>query len=212
MPLREALIIASAQYTDPLLRQLQAPAADADGLSSVLSNPDIGGFQVKQLTDRPSYEVAAAIEEFFDNRLPDDLLLLYFSGHGIKDADGRLFFATSNTRRSLLLSTAVPAAMVNDAMQRSRSRSQLLLLDCCYSGAFARGMLSKSDQGVGTVDHFYGTGRIILTASDATQYSLEADAITGTGVRSIFTETIVDGLRTGAADTNFDGLISGRFV
>jgi TonB family protein len=208
MSAREALIVASARYTDPLLRQLKAPEADAIGLDEVLSNPDIGGFQTKALIDRPSYEVTAAIEEFFLDRQPDDLLLLYFSGHGIKDADGRLFFATVDTKRSLLLSTSVPASMVNDAMLRSRSRRQVLILDCCHSGAFARGMVAKSDTSVGTIDHFQGTGRIVLTASDATQYALEAEQVTGSGARSIFTEVIVDGLKTGAADTNFDGLIS----
>ena len=208
MPAREALIVASARYSDPVLQQLQAPAGDAHHLSAVLSKPDIGNFQVKELIDQPSYEVSAAIEEFFANRQPDDLVLLYFSGHGIKDEDGRLFFATSNTKRSRLLSTAVPASMVNAAMLRSRSRRQLLILDCCYSGAFARGMFAKSDARVDTIDHFQGTGRIVLTASDATQYAMEEERVTGEGMRSIFTEIIVEGLRTGAADINFDGMIS----
>jgi tetratricopeptide (TPR) repeat protein len=208
MPAREALIVASAQYTDPLLRQLQAPAADAAGLIDVLSNQEIGGFQTKALIDRPSYEIAAAIEEFFIDRQPDDLLLLYFSGHGIKDVDGRLYFATTNTKRSLLLATSVPASMVNDAMLRSRSRREVLILDCCHSGAFARGMVAKSDSSVGISDSFQGTGRIVLTASDATQYALEAEQATGTGVRSIFTEVLVNGLKTGEADTDFDGRIT----
>jgi len=208
MPAREALIVASAQYTDPLLRQLQAPAADAAGLIDVLSNQEIGGFQTKALIDRPSYEIAAAIEEFFNDRQPDDLLLLYFSGHGIKDVDGRLYFATINTKRSLLLATSVPASMVNDAMLRSRSRREVLILDCCHSGAFARGMVAKSDSSVGTNDQFQGTGRIVLTASDATQYALEAEQATGSGVRSIFTEVLVNGLKSGEADTDFDGRIT----
>lgn len=208
MPARDALIVASAQYTDPLLRQLEAPAADAAGLIEVLSNREIGGFQTKALIDRPSYEIAAAIEEFFIDRQPDDLLLLYFSGHGIKDVDGRLYFATVNTKRSLLLATSVPASMVNDAMLRSRSRREVLILDCCHSGAFARGMVAKSDSSVGTSDQFQGTGRIVLTASDATQYALEAEQATGSGVRSIFTEVLVNGLKTGEADTDFDGRIT----
>jgi Caspase domain/Tetratricopeptide repeat len=208
MPVRDALIIASAQYSDPVLCQLKAPQADAASLSEVLSNPDIGGFRARALIDRPHYEVTAAIEEFFLDRERDDLLLLYFTGHGIKDPDGRLYFATANTKRNLLLATSVPASMVNDAMLRSRSRRQILILDCCHSGAFARGMVAKSDDSVGTSDYFQGTGRIVLTASDATQYALEAEQITGTGVRSIFTEVLVEGLKSGEADSNCDGLIS----
>ncbi len=210
MAVREALIIASAQYSDPALHSLCAPISDAKSLGGVLSNPTIGDFQVKELVDRPHDEVAFAIDEFFDNRRPDDLLLLYFSGHGIKDVDGRLYFATADTRSTRLLSTAVAASLVNDIMQRSRSRSQLLILDCCYSGAFARGMVAKSDNSVGTLDQFPGTGRIVLTASDATQYSLEPASAAGecTPSLSIFTESLIDGLQTGAADINRDGHIT----
>jgi Caspase domain len=207
MPAREALIIASARYSDPVLHQLCAPAADAKSLGEILSNPTAGAFQVRQLIDRPHHEVVGAIDEFFSDRKPDDFLLLYFSGHGIKDMDGQLYFATVNTQRERLLSTGVAANLVNRAMDLSRSKSQLLILDCCYSGAFARGMLAKADQSVGTLDHFQGTGRIVLTASDATQYSLEANSITGSGTLSVFTECLTEGL-SGAADINCDGLIS----
>ena len=208
MAARDALIVATAQYSDPLLQELQAPAADAHSLYEVLSHPEIGNFKATELIDQVNHQVAEEIEDFFADRHPDDLLVLYFSGHGIKDQDGRLFFTARNTLHSRLLTTAVPASLVNDAMMRSRSRYQLLILDCCYSGAFARGMFAKSDSSVNTIDQFQGTGRIILTASDATQYAIEADSVSGSGMRSVFTETIVEGLRTGAADTNFDGFIS----
>jgi len=210
MAAREALIIASAQYSDPVLHKLCAPVSDARSLGEVLSNPAIGNFQVKELIDKPHDEVAFAIDEFFDDRHPDDLLLLYFSGHGIKDVDGRLYFATADTRRTRLLSTAVAASLVNEIMQRSRSRSQLLILDCCYSGAFARGMVAKSDNSVGTLDQFPGTGRVVLTASDATQFSLEPEVATADCDKtlSVFTESVIEGLRTGNADINRDGHIT----
>jgi tetratricopeptide (TPR) repeat protein len=69
-------------------------------------------------------------------------------------------------------------------------------------------MVAKSDSSVGTSDQFQGTGRIVLTASDATQYALEAEQATGSGVRSIFTDVLVSGLKTGDADTDFDGRIT----
>jgi DNA polymerase III beta subunit len=226
MAVREALIIANETYSDPVLEKLQAPAGDALELSEVLGDPEIGNFVVKTLVDKPSYEVQRAIDEFFHGRRVDDLLLLYFSGHGIKDSGGHLFYAMSNTNSSFLRSTAVSANFVNDAMQLSRAKCQLLILDCCYSGAFARGMQPKGDRRVGiqdqfqTKDEFEGTGRIVLTASDAIQYSWEAGsdsdsvkgsitrAITGSSVRSLFTAAIIEGLKTGAADEDCDGTIS----
>jgi hypothetical protein len=40
------------------------------------------------------------------------------------------------------------------------------------------------------------------------QYAFEEERVTGLGVNSIFTEVIVEGLKTGAADTNSDGYVT----
>jgi uncharacterized caspase-like protein len=83
--------------------------------------------------------VNEAVEEFFVDSSRDDLLLLYFSCHAVKDEGGELYFATANTKLRRLGSTAVAAHFVNRRMSRSRSRRVVLLLDCCYAGAFERG-------------------------------------------------------------------------
>jgi uncharacterized caspase-like protein len=136
---KAALLIASFEYDDPHFRPLKAPAQDVKALSRILSDPAMGGFSdVKTLLNEPKDALVLAIEEFFDDRNRDDLLLLYFSCHGIKGEDGRLYYATKNTRHRRLVSTAVPAYQVNDLIGRSRSRRRILVLDCCYSGAFSK--------------------------------------------------------------------------
>lgn len=205
---RFALIVASFKYEDVGLSQLIAPPQDAESLARVLRDPSIGGFEVKTLLNEPSYKINQEIEVFFSDRKLNDLLLVYFSSHGIKDSEGRLHFATINTRRNLLHSTAVSANLVNDVMLRSRSKQQILLLDCCYSGAFARGMLAKSDKTIGVNESFNGKGRIILTASNSMQYAFEGDSIEGQGAHSIFTKNLIHGLESGKADTNGDGKIT----
>lgn len=205
---RHALIIATYQFEDPDLKQLLAPAQDAEALGRLLRNPAIGCFEVKTLLNEPSHKVKQAIESFFADRKRDDLLLLYYSGHGVKDEDGELYFATHDTRRKILESTSVRANFVNRMMGRSRSCKQVLLLDCCYSGAFARGMVAKAGGDIGTKERFEGHGRVVLTASDAMQYAFEGDAIKGQGVRSFFTQAVVEGIETGEADLDRDGLIA----
>jgi len=208
---RLALIVASSEFSDETLQQLVAPGQDAADLARVLEDSRIGGFdQVKVLANRPSYEVRREIEAFFANRKRDDLLLVYFSGHGVKDDDGRLYLATTDTRRGLFRSTAVPAAFVNETMTASRSRRQVLILDCCHSGAFARGMVAKGGESVDIHDRFEGRGRVVLTASNATQYAFQGDEIIiiGAGSRSVFTHHLVRGLETGLADLDGDGWVS----
>jgi len=209
---RYALIIANDRYDDDSLSELVAPQLDADALAKVLGNPDICNFNVQILVNEDSYQVNRAIEAFFNERTRDDLLLFYFSGHGVKDEDGKLYFATPDTNRKTLRTTSISASLVNDFMRRTRSRRQVLLLDCCYSGAFAKGMIAKSGvvgSSIGTNDYFQGKGRVVLTASDAMQYAFEEDELVEEGaVNSIFTNAIVEGIETGIADHDRDGRIS----
>src|SRR6516225_11112171 len=113
---RSALVIANSEYEDPGLRQLIAPAQDADALEGVLADPEVCGFEVKTLLNRPALEVSLAIEKFFLNRKREDLLLLYYSGHGLRDDDGQLYLTAVNTqlidRVRPLRATAVGASFV----------------------------------------------------------------------------------------------------
>jgi hypothetical protein len=51
---RFGLIIASDQYEDAGLRRLAAPSRDAQALAAALSDPDIGGFEIETMVNRPS--------------------------------------------------------------------------------------------------------------------------------------------------------------
>ncbi len=205
---RLALIVATSAYEDQGLAQLVSPAHDAAALAGVLADPAIGGFAVSSILDAPSGEILQAIEDFTAERDRGDLLLLYLSCHGLKDEQGRLYFAARDTRRDRLRSTGVSAGFVNDVLFACRSRCKVLLLDCCYSGAFARGLSVKADPSVHTSDHFDARGLVVLTASDATQYAFEGDNLVGGATPSIFTASVTRGLQTGAADIDGDGLVS----
>ena len=207
---RSALIIASDDYTDTGLKRLRAPASDARALAAVLRDPGIGDFEVRTLLNEPAHEVNLAVEEFFADRHADDLLLLHFSCHGVKDEDGELYFAMADTRLRRLGATAVAAEFVNRRMSRSRSRRVVLLLDCCYAGAFEHGMTSRAGEGVGIETQFGGRGRAVITASSAMEYAFEGDQLTDTRALapSVFTSALVEGLETGDADRDQDGLVA----
>jgi hypothetical protein len=206
---RYALVVANSRYDEEELEQLTTPGGDAKALARVLGDAAIGGFAVKTVYNARSSRVQEEIEGFFTDRRRDDLLLLYFSGHGIKNDDGKLYFAARNTRRRTLRSTAVPAAFVHDVMDKSRSRRQLLVLDCCYSGAFARELSPKSAlETVATSEEFGGYGRAVLTASDSVQYAFQGDRVTGTSELSVFTRALVEGLESGDADLDQDGRVT----
>ena len=207
---RLALVVATGTYTaDPGLRALRAPARDAEDLAQVLADPGIGGFTVTTVIDQPAQQIRLAIEDFLDGRGTGDLMLVYLSCHGLLDARRRLYFAAADTRKDRLGATGVEAAWVLDQLEHCRARRQVLILDSCFSGAFAHGAKGEAD--LGLRDRFvgHGRGRMVLTASTATEYSFEGeptDAAAPAG--SVFTAALVQGLRTGAADTDHDGHVS----
>ena len=213
---RRALIIANDEYEQEALRNLLAPAADAEALGRVLGDAQIGDFAVQVVRNEPSHLIQAQIEELFSESRSDDVLLLHFSGHGLKSESGELFFAAPNTRPNRLGSTAVSADFVQRCMWASRSRSVVLLLDCCYGGAFGQGSIVRAAGDVNVLDSFPqgrlggGRGRAVITASNAMEYAFEGDQLADDQHRrpSVFTSALVEGLSTGDADRDEDGWVS----
>ena len=203
-----ALLIGVSQY-GPGFNQLTAAVNDVEAMQRVLQHPDMGDFdEVQPLIDPDPQEMGTAIEKLFGDGSRDDLLLLFFSGHGVKDESGNLYLATRTTRKNdrggLIRSTAIASRFVNEIMSDSRARRQVVILDCCFSGAFGDGLLAKDDNSVDVRRQLGGEGRVVLTSSTSTQYSFEQQ---GSDL-SIYTRYLVEGIETGAADLDEDDVIS----
>ncbi|MGK7895931.1 MAG: caspase family protein [Xenococcus sp. (in: cyanobacteria)] len=203
-----ALLIGVSDYK-PGLSPLYAAVKDIEAMQRVLQDTEMGGFdEVKTLANPDPHTMQLEIETIFtERRTKNDLVLLFFSGHGIKDDSGRLYFATSETRKNikgdLIRSTAVPASFVHDIMNNSPAKRQVIILDCCFSGAFAPYLLDKN----GSPDlktQLGAKGRAVLASSSSTQYSFEQQ----NSDLSLYTRYLVDGIKTGEADQNSDGYIS----
>lgn len=209
--MRDALVVAISDYQHRSLRRLSTPSVDAEQWSAVLRDQRVGDFgRVKVLHNPSVNEFSDALERLFRDptRVSSDTVLFYFSGHGVKDADGRLFLATGHTDPDLLLSSSVPAGFVHELMQRSPARTQVVILDCCFAGAFDRDLV-KGGPEVGLRDQLPPSkGRVILAGSSAIEFSFEGDSGRDANRPSVFTEALVNGLRTGAADLDGDGLIT----
>lgn len=203
-----ALLIGVSQYGAGF-NQLPAATKDVEEMQRVLQHPDMGDFkEVKSLIDPDPQEMGTAIENLFGGGSRDDLLLLFFSGHGIKDESGNLYLATRTTRKNerggLIRSTAISARFVQEIMSDSRARRQVVVLDCCFSGAFGEGLLAKDDGSIDVRKQLGGEGRAVLTSSTSTQYSFEQQD----AALSIYTRYLVEGIETGAADLDEDESIS----
>jgi uncharacterized caspase-like protein len=203
---RLALVIATGSYADPTLAKLRAPGRDASDLATVLEDAAIGGFEVETVLDAPAESLRRRVAQFCAQVGPGDLALVYLSCHGVLDDRGRLYYATADTDRALLAATAVPSAWLNEQLEDCRGRRQILVLDCCHSGAFAKGAKGEGELALG--ERFEGRGRVVLTGSRGTEYSFERDHVVGAGTSSVFTNALIEGLRSGEADRDGDGLVT----
>ncbi|MEM9809080.1 MAG: GUN4 domain-containing protein, partial [Cyanobacteria bacterium P01_D01_bin.56] len=189
------------------LQELPAAPKDVAALQEVLLHPQMGGFdEVKPLVNPTQPEMAEAIELWFQGRKSEDLVLLFFSGHGVKDDRRNLYFAAANTKKDrdrLVRSSATSARFIHDCINACRAKYQVLILDCCFSGAFGD-LVVRDDGEIPLKEQLGAEGRVVLTSTSAVDYAFEekdADL-------SIYTRYLVEGIASGAADEDEDGVIS----
>jgi Caspase domain len=208
-----ALLIGVSEYGAGI-PALPECVVDIDEMQRVLRHPEMGGFAKADVLKNPQrQEMEDAIYELFNNCQKDDLLLFYFSGHGMMDEnENKLHLGNRDTRNkkngNLYEPSAVSAEFINKRLNCSRSKRLVLILDCCYSGAFAEEM-TKGDSSINLENYLGGKGRAILTSSSASERSLGAKVTTqqGNSGLSIYTRYLIEGIETGAADLDNDGFI-----
>ncbi len=205
-----ALLIVTMDYTDPALAQLSALRRDAEEFGHVLKSDDGCAFDdVRVLSNEPESTVREALEGFFAERKTDDLLLLYFFGHAVRDEQGVLYLAFKNSDRSDLASTGIQSDFIRECMNGSRSRRQVLILDCRNSRVLTEGTQAKTGGSMGLKYAFEGSGfgRVVLAASDVVQFTWRGAKASGKADHSLFTRFLIEGLQ-GQADQDGDGIIT----
>ncbi|HKP59035.1 MAG TPA: protein kinase, partial [Polyangiales bacterium] len=213
---RIALLIGTGSFGVDALPQLHAPATDVRELAAVLRDPYAGGFdQVTELIDASTQQVGREIAHTLDRCRRDDLVLLYFSGYALLDEEGQLHLAMRDSEPDLLSPTSISAAFVAGEFDRSRSRRQLVVLDCRTGSGYAHGVQPDlppvprpdAQQLVGAF-HAEGHPRVILAGCKQVEpLDGRSRPSQPTGAGSEFTQQLIAGLR-GAADSDGDGRIS----
>jgi hypothetical protein len=215
---RKALIVANGRFEDPAIPPLHSPVPDGERLKSLLEREDVGAYQAELVADADHVTAKLAINAFFDEADPDDLLVLLLSGHGMRDRAGRLYFVARDTRHDALMATAVESRFITERAQDSIAARQVILVDTCHSGAFLKGVAFKSAtaQTVDRDDFFSaadaaeaaesGKGRVLITASCERQLAQEQEG--EDTVESVFTRTLMEGIANGDADPDGTGEIT----
>ena len=90
---RYAILVASSTFPEePRLQPLRCPPHDVDGMQAVLAAPELGGFaDTIVLKDVNHSQALRAINRTLKQAAKDDLVLVYYSGHGSEFSGLRAF-------------------------------------------------------------------------------------------------------------------------
>ncbi|GHE13635.1 caspase, EACC1-associated type [Streptomyces alanosinicus] len=214
---RHALLIGTEHYDDDRFGPLPSTQADVWGLRQVLQHRSIGGFgSVRTETDLTADDMRQVIAEFLEEREPDELALLYVSGHGVRRArdGGEFSFVAKDTAFDRVAETGVSAGYVNERLEQCVAPQKVVMIDCCRSGGFAVGLRTSDRRPAGSVAKsgepapLTSRGVYVLSSSRAGEDSY-ADTAEGAEVKpSAFTAEVIEALRTGKVSKDGGGDVS----
>ena len=220
---RWAVVIGISQYKyntvwNPQkgIQDLRYAHQDARAFSDFLKSPAGGGFsddRVVLLTNQAATvkEVRKAIGDFLAQSLEDDLVILFFAGHGSPDPKNpqNLYLLCHDTEPDNFYGTALPMWEIDMALTRSiRSKRVFILADACHSAGVGSTRAILVANRINTyMDALAQSKKGVtkITASRANELSQEKEF--PEGGHGVFTHYLLEGLQ-GKADDNRDGFVT----
>ncbi len=215
---RHALLVGVGNYPQAgpgSVPALEFAARDAEALGDLLTTG--GGSAKPHVTllrdgEATRQRVLNALRSFRSQVNEQDVVLVFFSGHGITSSgpDGRphYYLIPHDGRLSDLPGTALQDDVMEELVGQIPAKQVVVLLDACFSGragqvARVKGLPSAGvSQGAGIFVEA-AQGRVVISASRPDQPSVEDPAKR----QGVFTSFLLEAL-AGAADLDQDGKIT----
>lgn len=214
--LRWAVLVGVSEYASKDLR-LKFAHRDVQELWRLLQGDRYGGFveeRARVLVDEAATTAAVtdALRSFLQNAKEEDLVFLYFSGHGALDRKSKnqvAYFLTHETDPSNIAGTALPMREIMQSLgENLRAKRVILMMDTCHSAAVEGTKGTSPGRSLAKyLDSLQQSeeGFAIFTSSEASEQSRE-DEKWGGG-HGLFTHLVLEGLR-GKADKDQDGIVT----
>ncbi|MFD0634858.1 caspase family protein [Catenulispora yoronensis] len=191
---RFCLVIANYTYADERLPRLEAKY-DADMLMSALKSPGLGGFEMATIVNASIVQIRSVVSDFMEQRQPGDTVLIYFVGHSIYDRGGQLYLLASDSQVSRLAATALDWNWFRGLLDECAAEEQFVLFDCPVGGASDDAPQLAELHAMPAPDRRFAIHRTFMAPSDALG-------------RASIGEVLANGLRSGHADEDGDGIVS----
>ena len=211
---RWAVVVGVGEYQSADIPDLEFAPSDARAVKEFLESDAAGPFdEVLYLENERATGAAMreALFVFLQQADWDDLVVIYYAGHGAPDP-GRpdnLYLLPTDADLNSLASSGFPMWDVKTALRRQIAAERVLVIaDACHSAGTADGDVVGGTDGNNIAGGFQGlftpSRRLMMTAADTNEFSLEDERWGGHGV---FTHFLLEGLR-GEADLNGNGIVT----
>lgn len=215
---RWAVVIGVGEYESEDIPDLEFARADAESIRDFLTSEEAGPFaddHILFLADDQATgaNMREALFVFLQQADWDDLVFIYYAGHGAPDPNrpDNLYLLPSDADLNALAATGFPMWDVKTALRRQIAAERVIVVaDACHSAGTADGDAGALAPGgenpvAGSFSQlFTPSRRLMMTAADTNEYSLEDARWGGHGV---FTHFLLEGLQ-GAGDGNRDGIVT----
>jgi uncharacterized caspase-like protein len=222
------LVIGVGNYEDPRISDLTYTEADAQAFYDFLTSTQGGGFQRDQVRfllneQATTAAVKAAFRWLISQAGAEDLVVIYFAGHGgtgedvtvpPDEADGLdEYLVTYDAQKTDLFSTAVRDDEMADWLASFRCDNVVVILDSCFAAGATRSLEqtgTRAGPGNRVFNDLVGPGRLFLAASQEAEFSYE-DAALGHGVFTYYLLRglgAMEGVTTPEADADQDGRVT----
>lgn len=134
-------------------------------------------------------------------------IYFYFSGHGSPEASGSSYILPYDADPSYLEDSAVSLSSILDGLADTGAKEVVAMIDSCFSGAGGRSVLPPGARPMMKVKEVAPKANVLLLAASG---AMEISGPANDGSGGLFTRYLVDGLASGAADTDGDKQISAR--
>jgi len=187
-----ALIIGNDAYKEPIA-PLKNAISDAVAVEIVLREKY--GFQTKLLRNAKGSEIVGEINKYKRELTENDNLLIYYSGHGINDADESYWVPVDATDAQNNTNWVSSTIHIIKNFRTTKAKHILVISDSCFSGAIDLRDLSKKESEITAERERYLKTMVesqsrILMASGGNEPVLDG----GGGKHSVFTKALLNGL------------------
>lgn len=173
------IVIGVLEWSDSGLSSFSPENRKDRELAAVFARHGVASSRIDLLLDQKASlaSIRSVVRASLSRITPDETLVFYYAGHGLKADDGRVYFANYDIDSSHPERTGFSVNELTDLLRSGfKGRSVWLLGDFCYSGAMAETARSLAAK---------GKSAVALTSAEASNVS---------SGNWTYTQTLIDAL------------------